>query len=149
MTETKWCKHIQLNAPLQRKSMSVTWDDFCVVRHIFKTCLCLLSVFIKTQNCLTHRIYRPAFFCFVVFNWLHTEINDKITDNYTRQFVINQFINFYICDFVYRAGINVKNESSKQIFLCNCKRNLLKFEHVLVVHTKYSNFTVTRGIISS
>jgi len=40
MTETKWCKNAQLNAPLQRKLMLVTWDDFCVVRHIFKTFLC-------------------------------------------------------------------------------------------------------------
>jgi hypothetical protein len=55
MTETKWCKNIQLNAPLQRKRMSVTWDDSCVIRHILKTFLCLLSVSKDTK--LSHSQY--------------------------------------------------------------------------------------------
>ena len=40
----------------------------------------------------------------------------KMTDITTQHFVFNRFINFYISVFVYRAEINVKNESSKQIF---------------------------------
>ena len=106
-----WYVNIQLNAPLQRKRMSVTWDDLWVV----KTFLCILSVSKDTK--LFHSqtdIYKPALLCLVVFNWLYIQMNEKMT----RHFVMNQFINLYILVsvFVYRAGINVKNESSKQIF---------------------------------
>ena len=61
MMETKWCKNAQLNAPLQRKRMSVTWDDFCVVGHIFKMILCPLSESKDTKLSHSQNIYRPAF----------------------------------------------------------------------------------------
>jgi len=61
MTEIKWCKNAQLNAPLQRKRMSVTWDDFCFFRHIFKTILCPLSVSKDAKLFHSQNIYRPAF----------------------------------------------------------------------------------------
>ena len=69
----------------------------------------------------------------------------------TRHFVINQFINFYILVsvFVYMAGINFQNGSSKQICFYVIYIEELRFEHVLVVHKKSSTFTVARGIISS
>jgi hypothetical protein len=45
-----------LNAPLQHK-ISVTWDYFFVVRHIFKTMLCLLSVSTDIKLSHPHNIY--------------------------------------------------------------------------------------------
>jgi hypothetical protein len=120
MTETKWCKNIQLNVPLQRKRMSVTWDDFCVIRHIFRTFLqnvCLLSVSKDTKLSHSQNIYIDlnsfALWCSIDYI---LKLMKKMTDITTQHFVFNRFINFYISVFVYRAEINVKIESSKQIF---------------------------------
>ena len=41
---------------------------------------------------------------------------------------------------MYRAGINVKNESSKHIFFNVIYIEELRFEHVLVVHKKIFHF---------
>jgi len=72
---------------------------------------------LKIQNCLIHRIYID-WLSFAL--WCSTDyilkLMKKMTDNYSTFCNFKQFINFYINVFVYRAGINVKNESSKHIF---------------------------------
>ena len=98
---------------------------------------------IKIQNCLDRLSF--ALWCSIDYI---LKLMKKMTDNSTFCNQTNLFY-FYISVFVYRAGINVKNESSKQIFLYVIYIEELRFEHALVVHKKSSTFTVTRGIISS
>ena len=82
MTDKVMQKH---SIKCARKRLSVTWDDFCVVRHIFKTFLCL-----KIQNCLTHRIYIDRLSCVdktSYFKVMHTTLDFLLNEPVFSKFI--------------------------------------------------------------
>jgi hypothetical protein len=80
-----FCDDRQGDAKTFNLRLSVTSDDFCVVRHIFKTFLCL-----KIQNCLTHRIYIDRLSCVdktSYFKVMHTTLDFLLNEPVFSKFI--------------------------------------------------------------